>query len=208
MHKKLRIFPIGLSILLFSSCASNYKPIKPESLEFHNQTTTDDIDFSYHYDVLTETRNKKYAKHEIKNQVRLVAVRITNHTGHDINPMSDALFVINRKAVYPMDQKLARDQMKQGVPIYLLYLLFTPLSLNTNSTNTDGTTKTNSFPAGLIIGPGLTAANMIVAGSANKQFTDELETYSLYKQLKNGQTIYGLVAFKDISADEITLKLK
>jgi hypothetical protein len=49
---------------------------------------------------------------------------------------------------------------------------------------------------------------MIVAGSANKQFTDELETYSLYKQLKNGHTMCGLVAFMDISADEITLKLK
>jgi hypothetical protein len=208
MYKNYRIFPLGLSIMLITSCASNYKLIKPESLEFHNQTTTDGIDFSYHYDVLNETHNKKYAKHEIKNQVRLVAVKITNHTGHDINPMSDALFVINKMTVYPLDQKLARDQMKQGVPIYLLYLLFSPITLNTNSANADGTTNSNSFPAGLIIGPGLTAANMIVAGSANKQFTDELDTYSLYKQLKNGQTMYGLVAFKDISADEITLKLK
>ena len=207
---KLNFFfiPVIFCMPLFMSCASSYKPIKPEHLEYHNESTNDGIEFSYHYDVLTESRNKKYAKHETRNHISLVAVKITNHTGHDFNPSSDAVFYINKKPVYPVDQKMAHDQMKQGVPIYLLYLLLTPTTLNTGAASTDGTTKTNSFPLGLIIGPGITGLNMAIAGSANKNFEEDLENHSIYRQMHEGETIYGLVAFKDIGMDEITLRLK
>jgi hypothetical protein len=208
----MKVNPVNILIFfvvpLFTSCASSYKAIQPEKLEYHNQSTNDNIEFSYHYDVLTESRNKKYAKHEIKNHINLVAVKITNHTGHDLNLMNDVVFYINNKPVYPVDQKLAHDQMKQGVPIYLLYLLLTPMTVNTGSTSSDGSSKTNSFPAGLIIGPAITGLNLIIAGTANKDFNEELETYSLYRQMRNGETIYGLVAFKDIGMDEISLRLK
>ena len=49
---------------------------------------------------------------------------------------------------------------------------------------------------------------MIVAGSANKHFNEELKNYSLYRQMRNGETIFALVAFKDIGMDEMSLKLK
>jgi hypothetical protein len=83
-----------------------------------------------------------------------------------------------------------------------------PITLNTNTASTDGTTKTNSFPIGLIFGPTITGLNMIVAGSANKHFNEELENYSLYRQMRNGETIFALIAFKDIGMDEMSLKLK
>ena|SRR5258705_9115779 len=193
---------------LFMSCASSYKSISPETLEYHNHSTNDKIEFSYHYDVLTESKNKKYAKHELKNNLSLVAVKITNHTGHDINPMTDAVFYIDYKPAYFVDQKITEDKIKQGVPIYLLYLLFSPMTFTTSSTSADGAPKSNSFPIGLIIGPTLTATNMIVAGTANKSFKDEIEQYNLYRQMHDGETMFALVAFRDIGKDEITLRLK
>jgi len=208
MNTKFRFVCPFFVLPLFISCASSYKPISPETLEYHNHSTQDKIEFSYHYDVLTETKNKKYAKHELKNNLTLVAVKITNHTGHDINPMTDAVFYIDNKPAYCVDQKITEDKIKQGVPVYLLYLLFSPLTITTSGSSTDGATKSNAFPAGLIIGPALTAINMIVAGTANKNFKEEIEQYNLYRQLNDGETMCALVAFRDIGKDEITLKLK
>jgi hypothetical protein len=208
MNAKFRFVRLFFVLPFFMSCASSYKPISPETLEYHNHSTHDKIEFSYHYDVLTESKNKKYAKHELKNNLSLVAVKITNHTGHDINPMTDAVFYIDNKPTYFVDQKITEDKIKQGVPIYLLYLLFSPVTLNTSGTSTDGSPKTNSFPIGLIIGPTLTATNMIVAGTANKNFKEEIEQYNLYRQVHDGETMYALIAFRDIGKDEITLRLK
>jgi len=208
MNAKFRFVHLFFVLPFFTSCASSYKPISPETLEYHNQSTNDKIEFSYHYDVLTESKNKKYAKHELKNNLTLVAVKITNHTGHDINPMTDAVFYIDNKPAYFVDQRITEDKIKQGVPIYLLYLLCSPITFTTSSTSIDGAPTSNSFPIGLIIGPALTATNMIVAGTANKNFKEEIEQYNLYRQVHDGETIYALVAFRDIGKDEITLRLK
>jgi len=144
----------------------------------------------------------------LKNNLNLVAVKITNHTGHDINPMTDAIFYINNKPANFVDQSITEKKIKQGVPIYLLYLLLSPVTLTTNNTSTEGTPKSSSFPIGLIIGPALTGTNMIVAGTANKNFKDEIEKYNLNKQVHDGQTIFALVAFENIGKDEISLRLK
>jgi hypothetical protein len=208
MIAKFRFVCLFFVFPFFMSCASSYKPISPETLQYHNHSTNDNIEFSYHYDVLSESRNKKYAKHELKNNLSLVAVKITNHTGHDINPMTDALFYINNKPVYPVDQRIAENKIKQGVPIYLLYLLLSPVTFNTSSPSSDGVPNSSSFPIGLIIGPALTATNMIVAGTANKTFKEEIENHTLYQQVHDGQTIFAVVAFSNIGKDEITFKLK
>jgi hypothetical protein len=193
---------------MFMSCASSYKSLSPETLEYHNQSTNDKIEFSYRYAVLSDSRNKRYAKHEIKNHLNLVAVKITNHTGHDINPMTDAVFYINKKPVYPVDQLITERDIKQGVPIYLLYLLMTPAQIYTGGSSTDGSSKPNSFPIGLILGPTITGFNMLIAGNANKHFREELENYNLYRQMHDGETIYALVTFKDIGMDEMSFRLK
>jgi hypothetical protein len=208
MNAKIPFVCLFFALPFFLSCASSYKSISPETLEYHNHSTNDKIEFSYHYDVLTESKNKKYAKHELKNNLNLVAVKITNHTGHDINPMTDAVFYIDNKPVYFVDQRITEDKIKQGVPIYLLYLLCSPITITTSSSSMDGAQSSNSFPVGLIIGPALTATNMIVAGSANKSFKGEIEQYTLYRQVHDGETIFGLIAFRDIGKDEITLRLK
>ena len=208
MKVTFRIACLFFVLPFFMSCASSYKPIRPESLEYHNHSTNDSIEFSYHYDVLRESRNKKYAKHELENHLSLVAVKITNHTGHDINPMTDAEFFIDNKQVAFADQKTTANEIKQGVPIYLLYLLLSPATFNTSGTSSDGTHSSSSFPIGLIVGPALTATNMIIAGSANTKFQEEVKYFNLNQQVHDGETIFALVAFKNIGKDEMTLRLK
>ena len=115
---------------------------------------------------------------------------------------------INNKPAYFEYQRITEDKIKQGVPIYLLYLLLSPVTFNTSSTSVDGAPTSNSFPIGLIIGPALTATNMIVAGTANKTFKEEIEQNTLYRQVHDGETIFALVAFRNIGKDEITLRLK
>jgi hypothetical protein len=49
---------------------------------------------------------------------------------------------------------------------------------------------------------------LILASSANKRFEKELCLYNINKDIKNGQTVYGLVGFRDIGYDPLSLKLK
>ena len=89
--------------------------------------------------------------------------------------------------------------LKQGVPIYLLYMLLTPITLNkTSNDRTTGLPKTEPiFPLGLIIGPGITVLNMVTAGSANKKFKNELTEKNLIgKTIKAGETVSGLIGIR------------
>ena len=68
---------------------------------------------------------KKYAKKEFKKQIDVVAIQITNNSQRDLTFGKDVkltkydgqeLLIINNNQVH--------SSLKQGVPIYLLYLLF------------------------------------------------------------------------------------
>ena len=85
------IFIIVIALIL-CSCAATYKPIMPENLNYTSNNLDDGILFSYKYDVLFETRNKKYAKHEEKERIKLIAVKITNNTGKKLSINNDLIF--------------------------------------------------------------------------------------------------------------------
>jgi hypothetical protein len=67
-----------LALPLMTSCASTYKPIRPNATYYGNSETLGDITFSYKQGVLTETHNKKYAKREARTALKVVAVKIVN----------------------------------------------------------------------------------------------------------------------------------
>ena len=95
---------------------------------------------------------------------------------------------------------------------YLLFLLLTPLNLNiyNNSSNGYGTEVNNShsYPIGLVIGPGISIGNMVVASTANTNFYNELLSFTISRDIENGQTIYCLIGFRDIGYEPLNLKLK
>lgn len=196
---------IVLIVVLLSGCASTYKPIRPEHLNYISTDNGDSLSFSYKYNVLFESRNKKYAKYETKKNIKLVAIRVTNNTGNKINLYNDAIFSIGEKQLLPVTPSVVIDLLKQGTAGYLLYALLLPAKLFT--TNSSGV-QHEVFPIGIILAPGLSIGNLITAGSANRSFRNEIYEYDLNQIIESGQTSYFLVGFMDIGFDPLTLKLK
>lgn len=198
---------LGLSCML-GSCASSYKPIIPQNINYTAKTESDQVLLEYKYDVLLERKNKKYAKRERKKFIQVAAVKITNNSDQTITLGENTTFMSGTNYFTPLEPVVTHSQLKQGVPIYLLYLLMFNGKLVTEETYVNGVkTAESSFPIGLILGPGLTALNMIKAGTANQNFLAELKRHDIKgKQVRPGETIYGLVPVPNSSYNPLYLK--
>lgn len=197
---KLVLYAILASFVLnLTSCASSYKPIDPESLNYRSVDKKEGVSFEYKYDVL---KKKKYQKKEKKKGVQLVAVKVTNTTtkdlvfGKDIKPTFE-----NGSSMQLMEVEQITRELNQKVGFHLFYLLLTPMTFNTYSTQSQGgfTTQevSSSTPIGLVVGPGLALLNILVGSSANKKFKTELEQYHLYgKTIPAGQTVHGILGVR------------
>jgi len=189
-------------VLLLESCAAGYRAINPPSLNYQSQSSDKGVTFDYKYGVLSN----RYANKALKSNTQLAAVKIVNNSDRDLVFGKDITLAYtnnNSPSIVKTDDLFA--EVKQGVPIYLLYLLLTPAMLNT--TSSDG--ETSSTPIGLILGPGLVGGNMIAAGSANTNFHNELTQYDLTGvTIKKGQTVYGLVGIASDSADALKIMVK
>ena len=202
---KISLLLIGISLL--SSCASGYKMIEPENINYISSNETNNVVFQYKYDLL----ENKYAKKELKKEVKLVAIKITNNSGKDIMFGKEAkLTYENGQEIYVMDNDKVYKLLKQSPASYLWYLLLTPVNLYTSKPSPNGyQQETSSTPIGLILGPGLAGGNMIVANSANNKFKEELFEYNMIGTvIKNGETKYGLIGIETDSFDSLKLKIE
>ena len=195
---------IGLATMfLFSSCASGYKMVRPNTLNYVSTDQENGIRLEYKYDLLI----KKYAKKELKKGVKLVAVKITNNSENDVRFGSDVkLTYQNGQEIYIMDNADVFKTLKQSPASYLWYLLLTPVNFYTTEYNSSSGFEetTSSTPIGLILGPGLAAGNMVAAGSANKKFKMELMDYNLAGTIiKKGETKFGLLGFRTDSFEAL-----
>jgi len=186
MKKSINHFII---VFFFSSCAGSFKSINPASFQFATQSENSDAEMYYKYDVLRERGNKKYSKKELKADVKVVAVRITNTSGKTIQIGENAKVYSGNSEIRLWPPDLIHKKIKQTVPLYLLYLLLTPLEFTTYNGS-----ESSSFPIGFIVGPGLAGGNIAVAATGNARLKQELMEFSLFdKPIKPGETIYGLV---------------
>jgi len=205
--KNVFIFSIlAILILASNSCASNYRTINPKIISYVSKTTSgsNDILLEYKYDLLY----KKYKRKETKHDLRIVAVKITNLNEKDLVLGKDLNLTYTNGANIPLlSSKEIYREIKQHSGIYLLYLLLTPMQFNTTTSNSNGGNDTQSFPIGLLIGPGLAAGNMIKASSSNRQFNNDLKMYNLKDQtIKKGETTYGLIGIRSSNYDALNLK--
>ncbi|MEY3451705.1 MAG: hypothetical protein RL711_1531 [Bacteroidota bacterium] len=198
----LNVSFVAFLFVLFG-CASTYKPIIPSSVYYTNAETKDSLTFAYKYDVLKSTDNHKYAKHEDESGIKLVSVSITNNTGKTINMAENIAFYAGSRQLIPLDPMFVKNQLKQGVAVYLLYLLLTPMTLNSSNGS-----SSSSVPIGIVVGPGIAIGNMAVAASANADFFAELDANYIFKNIEKGQTKYALLAFRDIGFEALKIKLK
>ena len=194
-------------VLINYGCASSYKVAEPEKLNYISYSSNNELKLFYKYDVL----KNKYAKKEMRSDIKLVALKIENNTSKSY-VFGKNLFLefSNGEPVTIVDVESTYNTLKQGSAIYLLYLLATPFNLYTYETNSYGIKEeTSSTPIGLVIGPGLTAGNMIASGSANKKFKKQLENnYLINKKIPPKKTTYGLLPIKINNFDALHLKVK
>jgi hypothetical protein len=198
--------------MLLNSCASGYKMINPQTINYVSKSIENNILLEYKYDLL----EKKYKKKETKNDVKLIAVKITNNTEKDIVFGKDfKLSYENGNEVNLIETEKLFKTIKQSPASYLWYLLLTPMQFYSGTTTTTSngryteTKPANSFPVGLILGPGLAGGNMIAASSANKNFKNELIEFDINgKTIKKGETVYGLIGSNSNSYDSIKVKMQ
>ncbi len=194
-------------ILTLTNCASGYKMIEPKSINYISTNESNGVKLEYKYDLL----DKKYEKKELKKDVKLVAIKITNNSGNDIMFGRDAkLTYENGNEIFVMENEKVFKALKQSPASYLWYLLLTPVNLYITKTNSNGYQEnTSSIPIGLVLGPVLSGGNMIAASSANKKFHTEMLDYNIYGTIiKNGETTYGLIGIKADSFDSLIIKVE
>jgi hypothetical protein len=192
-----------------AACAATYKPISPKTLNFNAHDLQEDISFSYKYDVLAERGNRKYAKKEEKRDIKLIAVKITNNSDSEIDIMRDLNFYCGQRQITPMEPLAVKNMIKQVVPGYLPYILFTFLNLTVTTQSTDGydtNLNTDVYHIGYFLGPGLTILNMATAASANGNLLKELNEYSINRLVKPGETVYGIIGVRGIDFSPITVR--
>ncbi len=205
--KMFKITLLLLSIILLTSCASGYKTIQPNTINYLSADVANDIKMEYKYDLL----RKKYAKKEVKKGIKLVAIKITNDSDKDVMFGRDVkLTYENGKEIHIVENDLVFTTLKQSSASYLLYLLLTPLNLYTSKTSSNGIEETtSSFPVGLILGPGIAVGNMITASSANANFKSELLVYNINGSvIKAGESKYGLIGIRTDSYDALKIKVE
>ncbi len=192
-----------LLTMLASSCASIYKPVAPETVEYVTNNPSKEVDFWYRYDVLAYRGNNRYSKKERKNGFTIVAVKITNHTSAPINFVRDLELRITRGPVYPAESETAAETIRQKVWIHLLWGLLYYYEMECDPY---GYCEMTTFiPFGLAIA----GINIGIASSSNSKMKQEFRKYSLYnKDIAPGETVYGIVPLRDIGFQPLSLRIR
>lgn len=205
--KSLKITTLLLGVLFFTSCASGYKTIEPAGLTYNSVKTEKDVTLEYKYGLL----EKKYAKKEQKNDVRLVAVKITNNSERDLVFGQDVkLSYESGNNLLLLEREKIFKELKQNPATYLFYLPLSLLTLQITTTNSDHNSvqTTNAIPVGLILGPGLAGGNLYQAARANKKLKEELLENDLTgKRIPKGETLYGLIGVRADNYDSLKINI-
>jgi len=190
----------GLFLLI--GCASTYKEINPSTIKFSLNDTQEGIGLSYRHDILMDIGNSDYAKKEYKSGIKLVAVKLTNNTDSVLNIRRDLEFFSGPNPVTLMDPKTVMPLLHQMTPAYLFYLVLTPLKLNVSRG-----TLSDSYSIGYYLGPTIAFGNMFIANKSNNAIDKELSDNNIIdRDLKQGETIYGIIAFRDKAYNPVSVR--
>lgn len=190
-----RIKQLSLLIIVvyLSSCAAFYRNIGPEKFNYPPTLVKEKVEISYRYDVLRDAGNKKYPKKEVKNNIRVVAVKITNNTDTTVEVTRDLDFYCGAGKVNLLTPIDIHQTIKQSWPAYSLYLIGC----------------ISPSPLDIVVFGAIGVGNMAVAGSSNKKLHLELTKYDIRnKVLQKGESVIGLIGFETLHADPITVKMK
>ncbi len=203
MRMKNKIYILLLCTLLMCSCAAIYNPIEPAYLSYELAGNYNGLKLSYRYGILAELNNKRYARKENKQKIKLVVVKIENTSNQALVVGKDFNLISNGQAIDFINSAVAYQKLKQknwpGMGFLLLAL--TPPVQTTNGASVA------DFPLGMVAGPMLAAGNIFVAINANKQFRSELESNNLLGSIiKPQETRYGIIIINAAEENPIEIK--
>jgi hypothetical protein len=207
MTQRLNTFcAVGL-LALATSCAGSYAPIRPKLITSYIATPpSGPVSFAYQFDALRlGGPNKKYVKKEMKNGYHVVAVRVTNNWDREINFSRDLTLLYGDRPIMPVPAAIAAHDLRQGVAIYLLYLLGNVQVGGTTDVRTGATTGGTFLPTGLFLAGG----NILGASSANGNMRKELETNDLTnRNIEPGETVYGIISLRETSVAPLRVEFR
>ncbi|MCB0490252.1 MAG: hypothetical protein KDC99_17365 [Cyclobacteriaceae bacterium] len=188
-----------IGVITLSSCASGYRPMLPRQMSF-SSLEGEGIKYSYRYNVLSETRNKKYANKELKHGVKLIALQVQNTTDEEVILREHARFYTGDKQVLPLDPKQMQQQVKQPGGLYMLWSL-----LWLYYTKCEGfECNTIPIPIGVVIG----LLNLSTASRANKDLLSELISNNILdKRIAPGETVTGLLGISSDGSLPLEIRL-
>ncbi|MBL7840201.1 MAG: hypothetical protein JNJ75_08695 [Cyclobacteriaceae bacterium] len=173
-------------VCILCSCATSYKPINPQKLYFSAATVGDSLNYAVRGNVLAEAGNERYAKKEIKNNVRLIGVQVVNKSDHDIVLRKDARFYLGDKVVFPIEPEQLKNQLKQPAGLYMLWSLLWVVVAKCENDDCN----VIPIPLGFLIGVGNTSK----ASKANKALLHELEQNNILDRVIHpGEAVTGLI---------------
>ena len=195
-------------LLAFTTgCAGSYSLIRPDQITTYTPSqSSGPVDLAYQFDALRlGGSNKKYRKKEAKKGYHIAAVRVTNNWDRDVNFTRDLNLIYGDRPILPVSSAVAAQDLKQGVPIYLLYLLLNPTVGGTTDAQTGATTGGTFIPTGPLIAGG----NMLVAGGANANLRREFIAFDLTNRtLKPGETVYGILSLRESAVAPLRLEMR
>jgi hypothetical protein len=199
---------LAAATLCTTGCAGSYTPIRANRITNFSSVTAPSapVEFSYQYSALMiNGRNKKYNKKERKHGYQTIAVRIKNNTPNDLNFSRDLELYFGDRPVMPVPAIQAANDLKQGVWIYLLYIL--------GGTNVGGSTdpRTGVVTGGTTIPWGLAVAggNILGASQANKNLRTEFVTSEMTnKTIRPGETLSGIISLREMNVAPLHLVLR
>jgi hypothetical protein len=206
-----RFVTLGV-ILVTTGCAGSYKAIQPERINAYQAASSSGapVEFSYQYSaLLSNGSNKKYVKKERKRGYQVVAVKVKNNTSADLLFGRDLELSFGDRPIIPVPAIQAATDLKQGVAIYLLYILLNFQVGGTSTTNSYTGQTTTSGGTFLPTGPFIAAGNMVGAGTANANLRKEFLRYDLAnKTIHPGETVFGIVSLRETRVAPLRLALR
>lgn len=206
MKKNILRGLLTIATLFMLGCASSYTAINPPAISHSQQTESDEFTLAYKYDVLKEKGNRKYSFRETTNNIKVISISITNNTDSRIHVGKDLVFFVGGKETTPLTPNYVAKIVRQRGWVYLCYLALSPIKLFVTNFEKNETT---AYPIGYVIGPGIASINMAKAYSANLEFNEELHEFNIMNAvIDKGETVYGLVSFKNTMYQPISVKLR
>lgn len=195
---------VPVFLLLFSSCASTYKPVTLDQFSYDDDQISNGVQVSYAHNLQYMSKNRWYTKKEKKFGMIAVAVKVENKTNESIQLYPENFRVLGpngvaRRLYTPVEYG---EKVRQRTGRHLLHALYGPW-IFTWETDSYGNIDTNVIflPVGAVIGIG----NAIRASKANRINVENLDRTAIWnKTVEPGEVVYGTLLIAGMHGDELS----